>query len=106
MQDINQIHKLLVLVLVICLAPFWIPVAIAVITVIFVLLGGILTIFSLPIIPVILPFFLGVLGVSLLSNPSIPVSQRIQDLLAGENRNKEMNSEPEVEMKDSWDAFT
>ena len=106
MQNINQVHKLLLLALVIFLAPFWIPAAIAVITITLVVLGGILTIFSLPIMFVILLFLLGVFGMSLLFNPSIPVSQRIQYLLAGESRNKEMNFEREVEMKDSWDAFT
>ena len=105
MQDINQTHKLLLFVLVF-LAPFWLPVAITVVTVILVVLGGLLTVFSFPILSVILLLLLGVFGTSLLFGRSVPVSELIEYSLAWGNGNKEMkNCEHEVEMKDSWDAF-
>ncbi len=124
-QDVHQVYKLLLMLLVVLLAPFWIPIGISVLTTTLMLLGGILAIFCMPISVIIL--VLGIIGIPLLliigvpamTQLSLKILRRIQYSLVENSdlfrwlpvkrlrQNKEVtNSEADIEIKDSWDAFT
>jgi energy-coupling factor transporter transmembrane protein EcfT len=127
MQNLNQVFILLFLALVVFLAPFWIPIAIAVIATTLVVLGGIFTIFSMPTC-VVVAFVLGIFGILLLFGTGVPaISQILQRILyslgvessdslrwlpftkslqQNENKDQVTSSAADIERKDSWDNFT
>jgi energy-coupling factor transporter transmembrane protein EcfT len=126
MQNANQVYKLLLLLLVIFLAPFWIPIGVAFIATTIMMLGGMLTIFCVPtsVILFVLAIFaiplLFSIGVPAMTQLSLKLLQHIQYLSGvdlsrwlpftktSRQSNEVQNSEadkPDIEIKDSWDAF-
>ncbi|CAB3992360.1 Hypothetical predicted protein [Paramuricea clavata] len=128
MQNLNQVFTLLLLALAVFLAPFWIPIAIAVIATTLVVLGGIFTIFSMPTC-VVLAFVLGIFGILLLFGTGVPaISQILQRILyslgvesseslrwlpftksnlrQSESKDQVTSSTADLQIKDSWDNFT
>jgi energy-coupling factor transporter transmembrane protein EcfT len=126
MQNANQVYKLLLLLLVIFLAPFWIPIGVAFIATTIMMLGGMLTIFCVPtsVILFVLAIFaiplLFSIGVPAMTQLSLKLLQHIQYLSGvdlsrwlpftktSRQSNEVQNSEADksdIEIKDSWDAF-
>ena len=123
MQNANQLYKLLLMLLVVILAPFWIPIGVAFTATTLMMVGGMLTIFCMPISLVL--FVLGIIGIPLLFSIGVPATtqltlkilQHTQNLLGVElsrwlpftktsrQSNEMKNSEASMEIKDSWDAF-
>ena len=126
MQNANQVYKLLLLLLVIFFAPFWIPIGVAFIATTIMILGGMLTIFCVPtsVILFVLAIFaiplLFSMGVPAMTQLSLKLLQHIQYLSGvdlsrwlpftktSRQSNEVQNSEADksdIEIKDSWDAF-
>ena len=110
MLELKQLYKLLLLALAIFLAPFWIPIITAITTTSLVVLGGMLTILSMPTC-VFLIFFGGIFAISLLFSTNLLKTievffQRIQGSLEVKNESLNVkNIENNIEISDSWDKF-
>ena len=123
MPNANQVYKLLSVLLVVILAPFWIPIGVAFTAATLMMVGGMLTIFCMPTSLVL--FVLVIIGIPLLFSIDVPamtqlslkILQHTQNLLGVDlsrwlsftktprESNEVKNSEASIEIKDSWDAF-